>query len=67
MVLFDLNQLVVEHESMDTKAVHRKNLYTFFLFSNKMLVFRFDIQKMLIRISNREDLLKKQSGLGLCC
>ena len=35
-----------------------------FLFSNKMLVFRAGIHKMLARIVNRED---PESGLDLCC
>ena len=29
--------------------------WTFFLFSNKMLVFKAEIHKMLVRIANRED------------
>ena len=38
-----------------------------FLFSNKMLVRRTGIDKMLVRIANRKDLLQKQSDLGLHC
>ena len=45
-----------------------------FLFSNKILVFRAGIHKMLIKVSNKEDpdqtasslLLQKQSDLDLC-
>ena len=38
-----------------------------FLFSNKMLVFRTENHKMLVRITNREDPDQKQFELGLCC
>ena len=38
-----------------------------FLFSNKMLVIRAGIHKMLVRIANREDPDKKQYDLGLHC
>ena len=37
------------------------------LYSDKRLVFRAGIHKMLIRIANREDPDQKQSDLGLCC
>ena len=40
--------------------------FSFFLFSNKMLVIRAGIHKMLVRIANRED-LKEQSDMGLLC
>ena len=45
-----------------------KILYTFpFLFSNKVLFIRAGIQKILVRIANREDPghLKKQSDLSM--
>ena len=43
---------------------YSKILKTFlFLFSNKMLVLRAGIHKMLVRIANREDLIRSGSAL----
>ena len=43
-----------------------QTLFSLFLL-NKMLVFRAGIHKMLFRISNSEDLVQKQSDMGLHC
>ena len=40
---------------------------SFLMFSNKMLVIRAGIHKMLVRIANRKDPIEQQSDLGLCC
>ena len=51
------------------KALKSQTL--FFLFSNKMLLFRTGSHKMHVKIANREDpdqlLLQRQSDLGLLC
>ena len=40
---------------------------TFNLFTNKVLVIKAGIHKMLIRIANRKDTVREQSDLGLHC
>ena len=61
----DKAHLIVQVHSIYSK--YSKNWYTFlFLLSNKMLVIRVEIYKMVVKKANRED-TDQQSGLGLHC
>ena len=55
-------------KSIKKESMYSKISNTFlFLFSNKMMVIRAGIHKLLVRIANKEDLDQKHSDQGLPC